>query len=36
MNSIVEVAIVTNTFVQLVWFVWVIHNHYRDEHKGDE
>jgi hypothetical protein len=34
--TIVEIAICTNTVLQLTWFSWVIYNHYRSEHKGEE
>jgi len=34
--TIVEAAIVTNTCIQSFWLSWVLYNHYKTDHKGEE
>ena len=34
--TLVEKAIIANTCIQASWLVWVLFNHYKTDHKGEE
>ena len=34
--TVTDIAIITNTFLQISWFSWVLYHDYKTEHKGEE